>query len=124
MSELDLHISKRLKACLPPLTDAERDQLKANIKADGRVITPILYWYDGKRNVVVYGMNEWEIIRRQGITRFRAEPMPEGCETYQDVERWIFDHLFCTKMSRETCGRWYNNLKASRLCPTREEVPA
>jgi hypothetical protein len=60
---IDLHNARRLRKLLGPLSAEERQQLKNNIEADGRVIDPILYWHDGKRNVVIDGMHRWEIVR-------------------------------------------------------------
>jgi hypothetical protein len=114
MAELELHISKRLQALLPPLTDEERAQLKANIKADRRVIDPLLYWNDGTRNVVVEGMHRWEIIRGTDIP-FRAEPLEFA--SYEEVEIWILDHalgkrnLLAPAAIRKIRGDLYNRLK-------------
>jgi hypothetical protein len=80
--ETDLHISTRLKNLLPSLTAEERKQLKANIERDERVTDPILYWHHDKQNVVVDGMNRFDIARRDGIP-YRAEPIEIG-ETYED----------------------------------------
>lgn len=115
MVEMDLHISKRLKACLPPLTDEQKKGLEDDILADGRVTDPILYWHDGKRNVVIDGMHRWEIIRRNGVTQFRTEPMPTAGESYEDIEEWIWKRAKHQRnMTREQIGEWYNNMKSAR----------
>lgn len=113
--EQDLHISNRLKGLLPPLTDEERQQLKANIEADGRVTDPLLFWYDGQRNVIVEGMTRWEIIRGKNIP-YRAELIEIG-ETYEEAELWILNrqlgrrNLLSLQAVRKVRGELYNRLK-------------
>lgn len=110
----DLHISKRLKALLPPLTDAERQQLKGNIESDGEILEPILFWDDGKKNVVVDGMNRFEIARKENL----AYPCKSLCfESYEEVELWILNHqlgrrnLLAPAAIRKIRGDLYNRLK-------------
>ena len=88
---VDLHISERLRKLLPGLTPEEKKQLKANIESDGRVTEPIVYWNDGKRNVIVDGMHRWEIIRGTDIP-CETESMPILVTSYEDVELWILNH--------------------------------
>ncbi len=116
MSESDLHISTRLAAVLPPLDEEARKKLAANIEADGRVIDPILYWHDGKRNVVLDGMHRWKIIRQKGKTapRFRTE-LVSTITTYEEAEAWIWDHQAGRRnLTRAVIGKWYNRIKATK----------
>lgn len=118
MVNQDLHISERLKAILPGLTDEEKTQLKANIVADGRVTDPVLYWWDGKRNVVVDGMHRYPVAKREGIP-FHAELIEIG-ETYEDAELWILNrqlgrrNLMSPQVQRRLVGELYNHLKGPR----------
>lgn len=115
MTQPDLHISKRLKDLLPSLTKEEREQLKANIEADGRVTDPILYWNDGKKNVVVDGMHRFDIARRGDIP-WKSEPILIG-DTYEDVEVWMLNrqlgrrNLLSPQAIRKVRGELYNKLK-------------
>lgn len=123
MVEMDLHISERFKACLPPLTAEQKKGLEEDIIADGRVTDPILYWNDGKRNVVIDGMHRWEIIRRKGITQFRTEPMPTAGNNYREVQDWIMRRAIHQRnMTREMIGEWYNKLKTARGGDRRTKV--
>ena len=114
----DLHISKQLKALLPPLTPEERKQLEANIVADGRVTDTILYWHDGKENKVADGMNRFEIARRLGIS-YKAEPIEIG-DTYEEVELWILNrqlgrrNLLSPQAIRKVRGDLFNRIKGAR----------
>ena len=114
MKSLDLYISKRLSATLPPLTDYERNQLETNIVADGEVLDPILWWNDGERKVVVDGMHRWEIIERLGITKFETKEAKAVGSTYEEAAKWVFDHYDGGRhASREAIGKWYNDIKAT-----------
>lgn len=112
---VDLHISKRLKAALPPHTEHERKQLEANIVADGEVLDPILFWNDGKRLVVVDGMHRWEIIRRLKIGQYMLKEITTIGPSYEDAEQWVFDHYDGQRhQTREAVGKWFNEMKAAR----------
>ena len=112
----ELHISSRLKKLLPPLTAEERQQLKANIEADCRVTDPIFYWHDGKKNVVVDGMNRWELVRN---TDFPYDAQELELESYEDAELWILNHqlgrrnLLKPAAVRKLRGDLYNRLKTN-----------
>ena len=115
MVETDLHISKRLKALLPPLTDEQRKQLEDNIVADGKVIDDILWWNDGKRKVVVDGMTRWEIIHRLGNIEYDTQELKGACKTYEEIEAWIWNHQAGRRnLTRETIGLWYNQIKTNK----------
>ena len=113
--EPELHISKRLQTILPVLTDEERAQLKANILADGAVTDPIIYWYDGKRNVVVDGMHRFDIARGEGLP-FPCREIKLG-DTYEHAELWIRQrqfgrrNLLSPQAQRTAIGKLYNTLK-------------
>ena len=116
MTETDLQIAERLRKLLPPLTPEERQQLKANIELDGRVREPILYWHDGKRNVVIDGMHRWDIVRGTPIP-FRTEQMHFA--NYEEAEVWILNHqlgrrnLLNPTEIRKIRGELYNRLKST-----------
>jgi len=95
MGEVELEISPRLKKLLPPLSEEECRQLTANIETDGRVTDPILYWWDGKRNVVVDGMHRLEVARKGGFP-YRAEPI-EIDGDYAGVEIWVLERALGTR---------------------------
>ena len=112
---MDLHISQRLRKLLPPLTTEEKKQLKENIESDGEVLEPILYWNDGKRNVIVDGMNRWDVVKG-GEFDYSASEMEFA--SYEEVEIWILNHqlgrrnLLKPAAIRKLRGELYNRLKA------------
>jgi len=112
---MKLHISQRLKKLLPAHTTEERQQLQENIEADGEILDPILYWNDGKRFVVVDGMNRFEIARKRNLS-YKATEVHVG-DTYEDAELWILSHqlgrrnLLDPHALRKVRGDLYNRLK-------------
>jgi len=111
----DLHISKRLKALLPPHTKEEFEQLKKNIEEDGEILDPIIYWNDGKKNVVVDGMNRFDIASKGNLAFPSQEIHIEG--GYEEVEVWILNHQLGRRnvlnpaAIRKIRGELYNRLK-------------
>lgn len=114
MAEQDLHISSRLKKLLPPLTDEERKQLQANILSDGQLTDPILYWFDGAKNVVMDGMHRWPIVRNTDIPYSTKQV---ESDSYEDAELWVLNHqlgrrnLLSPQGIRKVRGELYNRLK-------------
>lgn len=114
---VDLHISERLRKLLPGLTSEELKQLKANIKEDGRVLEPILWWFDGKRHVIVDGMHRWEIVKETGVP-YQARAVE--VTSYEKAEIWILNHqlgrrnLLKPAAIRKIRGELYNRLKQDR----------
>ncbi len=115
MTDHDLHISKRLKALLPPLTAAEKKQLEANLVEDGRVLDPILFWYDGERKFIIDGMHRFQIATKNDLPYETDRVEIDG--DLEDVEIWILDHqlgrrnLLAPQALRKTRGELYNRLK-------------
>ena len=80
---MDLRIDKEFAEKIPPLTEEEFNQLKANILAEGRIINPLITW----NGVIVDGHNRYRI----------AQDHPEiSYETYEkefsdryEVIAWI-----------------------------------
>ena len=56
---MDLKIDPLFQAAIPPLTDAEYEQLRDNILADGEVYEPIITW----NGTIIDGLNRWRIIQ-------------------------------------------------------------
>lgn len=116
MVELDLNIDKEFSKLLPPLTDAEHQQLEANLVADGRVIDPVLYWCDPKseQNLVIDGMHRWPIAKEHNLP-CRTEPMP--FKSRNEAALWILEHqlgrrnLLKPEAIRKIRGELYNRLK-------------
>jgi hypothetical protein len=112
--ETDLHISERLKKLLPPLTKEERDLLRDNIAGDEEVFDPLVYWHDGKKNVVLDGMHRWEMLKGWDIA---YKTTLVKLANYEEAELWILNHqlgrrnLLKPAAIRKIRGELYNRLK-------------
>ena len=68
---IELKIDSEFRDKIPPLTDAEFQQLRENILADGEVYEPIAVW----NNVIVDGHNRWRIVQENPQIPFRTKEM-------------------------------------------------
>ena len=71
---IKLKIDPEFRDKIPPLTEAEFEQLKENILSDGEVYEPIVVWND----TIVDGYNRWRIICENWELlkdKFRTNPM-------------------------------------------------
>lgn len=68
---IELKIDPEFRDKIPPLTDAEFQQLRENILADGEVYEPIAVWND----VIVDGHNRWRIVQENPQIPFRTKEM-------------------------------------------------
>lgn len=123
MVEQDLNVSRRLKNLLPALTSEELSLLETNIEEDGRVTDAIIFWNDGKKNVIVDGMHRLPIAKRLNVP-YRTEPLV-GPTTYEEVELWMLNrqlgrrNLLKPEALRKLRGDLYNRLK----CRTEDGPP-
>jgi len=111
-----LTISERLREVLPPLTDDQRGKLEANILADGVIHDPICYWHDGTDNLIVDGMNRFEISEEHGID-FETQEMTFA--NIEAAERWMLERQagkrnLTERQLSEVRGRLYNRIKADK----------
>lgn len=68
---VELKIDKEFKEKIPPLTEAEFEQLRENILSDGEVYEPIVTW----NGVIVDGHNRWRVIQENPEIPFRTKEM-------------------------------------------------
>ena len=68
---VELKIDPEFRDKIPPLTDAEFEQLRENILADGEVYEPIVTW----NGVIVDGHNRWRIVQENPQIPFRTKEM-------------------------------------------------
>lgn len=68
---IELKIDPEFRDKIPPLTDAEFEQLRENILADGEVYEPIAVW----NGIVVDGHNRWKIIQEHPEIPYKVKEM-------------------------------------------------
>lgn len=110
---VELKIDKEFKEKIPPLTDAEFEQLRENILADGEVYEPIVTW----NGVIVDGHNRWRIIQENPQIPFRTKEM-------DFADKWVaFEWMYRKQLGRRNLsdeqktyllGKLYEARKNSR----------
>lgn len=87
---MNLKVDKEFQEKIPPLTEAEFEQLKENILSDGEVYEPIAVW----NGVIVDGHNRWKIIIEHPEIPYRVKEM-------QFVDKWAaFDWMYKKQLGR------------------------
>ena len=106
---ITLTVSPRLRDVLPPLTDEQRQRLEQNIVDDGEITDPVCYWFDGTDNVIVDGMNRFDIAATHDMGYEIREMSFAG---YDEVIVWMLErqagrrNLTPHQLS-EIRGKWY-----------------
>ena len=67
----ELKIDPEFRDKIPPLTDAEYEQLEENIISDGEVYEPICVW----KGIIVDGHNRYKIVQKHPEIPFRTKNM-------------------------------------------------
>jgi len=67
----ELIIDPEFRDKIPPLTDAEFNQLEENIVADGEIREPIITWND----VIIDGHHRWKIHQKHPEIPYKTKPM-------------------------------------------------
>ena len=68
---IELRVESEFRDKIPPLTEAEFEQLRENILSDGEVYEPIVVW----NGVIVDGHNRWKIVQENPDIPFRTKEM-------------------------------------------------
>ena len=79
----DLRIDPEFRDKIPPLTDAELEQLKENILNDGEVYEPICVW----NRTIVDGHNRWKIIQEHPEIPYKVKEL-DFADKWEAIE-WM-----------------------------------
>ena len=71
MEVVELKINEEFRSKIPPLTEAEFEQLRENILSDGEVYEPIVTW----NGTIVDGHNRWRIIQEHPEIPYKVKEM-------------------------------------------------
>ena len=95
-----LKIDPEFQNKIPPLTQAEFEQLEENILADGEVYEPIVTW----NGVIVDGHNRWKIIQQHPEIPYKTREMDFS-------DKWAaFEWMYKKQLGRRNLteeNRWY-----------------
>lgn len=88
--ELELRIEKEFQEKIPPLTEAEFEQLRENILNDGEVYEPIAVW----NGIIVDGHNRWKVIQEHREIPYKIREM-------DFADKWAaFDWMYQKQLGR------------------------
>lgn len=102
-------IDSEFQALIPPLSVEERDQLEANIVADG-CRDPLVVWGD----VLIDGHNRYEICTRLGLP---FEVVAKEFANRDEVTEWVIKNQF----GRRNLSDYQRGVLALRMKPIMEE---
>ena len=68
---IELKIDPEFRDKIPPLTDAEYEQLEENIVSDGEVYEPICVW----NGIIVDGHNRYKIVQEHPEIPYRTKEL-------------------------------------------------
>ena len=75
---------------IPPLTDAEFEQLKENILRDGEIYEPICVW----NGTIVDGHNRWKVVQEHREIPYKVREM-------DFADKWeAFDWMYRNQLGR------------------------
>lgn len=86
----ELRIDPEFRDKIPPLTDAEFEQLRENILSDGEVYEPIVVW----NGTIVDGHNRWRIIQEHPEIPYKVKEM-------KFADKWAaFEWMYSKQLGR------------------------
>lgn len=87
---MELRIEKEFQEKIPPLTEAEFEQLRENILNDGEVYEPIAVW----NGIIVDGHNRWKVIQEHREIPYKIREM-------DFADKWAaFDWMYQKQLGR------------------------
>lgn len=87
---VELKINEEFRSKIPPLTEAEFEQLRENILSDGEVYEPIVTW----NGTIVDGHNRWRIIQEHPEIPYKVKEM-------EFTDKWAaFDWMYRKQLGR------------------------
>lgn len=111
---MNLKVDKEFQEKIPPLTEAEFEQLKENILSAGEVYEPIVVW----NGVIVDGHNRWKIILEHPEIRYRVKEM-------QFADRWAaFEWMYKNQLGRRNLTEKQKDYMIGKMYEARKQTIA
>lgn len=108
----ELRIDPEFRDKIPPLTDAEFEQLKENILNDGEVYEPIAVW----NGTIVDGHNRWKVIQEHPEIPFRVKEMDFS-------DKWAaFDWMYKKQLGRRNLSNEQKTYLLGKLKQARTQI--
>lgn len=111
---VELKIDKEFREKIPPLTEAEFEQLRENILSDGEVYEPIVTW----NGVIVDGHNRWRIIQEHPEIPYKVKEM-------EFADKWAaFDWMYRKQLGRRNLSDEQKTYLLGKLYEARKNTAA
>lgn len=111
---VELKIDKEFKEKIPPLTEAEFEQLRENILSDGEVYEPIVTW----NGVIVDGHNRWRVIQENPEIPFRTKEM-------DFPDKWAaFEWMYRKQLGRRNLTEQQKSYMIGKMYEARKNTEA
>lgn len=107
---ITLKVDPEFQNKIPPLTDAEFEQLRDNILEDGEVFEPIITW----NGIIVDGHNRWRILQEHPEIPFKTREMIF-------FDKWeAFDWMYKKQLGRRNLTSEQRTLLLGKLYESRK----
>lgn len=108
---MELKVEREFQEKIPPLTEAEFDQLRENILNDGEVYEPIAVW----NGIIVDGHNRWKIIKEHPEIPYKIREM-------DFTDKWAaFDWMYQKQLGRRNLSDEQKTYLIGKLYESRKK---
>lgn len=109
---IELKIDAEFRDKIPPLTEAEFEQLRENILADGEVYEPLVVW----NGTIVDGHNRYKIVQEHPKIPYRVKQM-------QFADKWAaFDWMYKKQLGRRNLTDEQRTLLIGKMYEARKNA--
>lgn len=108
---MELKIEREFQEKIPPLTEAEFEQLRENILNDGEVYEPIAVW----NGIIVDGHNRWKVIKEHPEIPYKIREM-------DFTDKWAaFDWMYQKQLGRRNLSDEQKTYLIGKLYESRKK---
>lgn len=109
---MELKVEREFQEKIPPLTEAEFDQLRENILNDGEVYEPIAVW----NGIIVDGHNRWKVIKEHPEIPYKIREM-------DFTDKWAaFDWMYQKQLGRRNLSDEQKTYLIGKLYESRKKT--
>lgn len=109
---MELKVEREFQEKIPPLTEAEFEQLRENILNDGEVYEPIAVW----NGIIVDGHNRWKVIKEHPEIPYKIREM-------DFADKWAaFDWMYQKQLGRRNLSDEQKTYLIGKLYESRKKT--
>lgn len=108
----ELKVDPEFRDKIPPLTDAEFEQLRENILSDGEVYEPIVVW----NGTIIDGHNRWRIIQEHPEIPYKVKEM-------EFADKWTaFEWMYRKQLGRRNLTEQQRSYMIGKMYEARKQT--